>query len=147
MDKNTIASLRTIAKGLSKPSSRLGNCLSVLKCAAPQSAWIGIYIFDRKRQCLCLGPFQGTPACEIIQPTKGVVGVCYTQKDEIYVPDVSLFPTYIACDENSKSELCLPLAKNGEVVGVFDIDYPTIDGLADDKKFYEQAKEIVEGLI
>lgn len=82
--------------------------------------WTGFYrVIDG---VLVLGPFQGPLACTRIKKGKGVCGTAWKEDCTQLVPDVELFPGHIACSSASKSEIVVPLHKNGEVTGVLDID-------------------------
>lgn len=82
--------------------------------------WVGFYLMKDKE--LVLGPFQGKIACYRIPITDGVCGYVARNKKSIIVPDVEKFDGHIACDSNSKSEIVIPILKNGEVFGVLDVD-------------------------
>lgn len=82
--------------------------------------WVGFYLV--KGGELVLGPFQGSIACTRIQKGRGVCGTSWQKAETILVPDVDSFPGHIACSSLSKSEIVVPLIKNGEVLGVLDID-------------------------
>ena len=82
--------------------------------------WVGFYIV--KEDMLVLGPFQGPVACTRIMYGKGVCGTAWATGEEQIVPDVELFPGHIACSAQSKSEIVLPIKRDGIVVAVFDID-------------------------
>ena len=82
--------------------------------------WVGFYLVDGEQ--LVLAPFQGPVACTRIAFGKGVCGASWEQKTTQLVPDVDAFPGHIACSSLSKSEVVLPLLKNGEVIGVLDVD-------------------------
>lgn len=71
---------------------------------------------------LVLGPFQGPIACTRIAKGKGVCGTSWEKKETIVVPDVDAFPGHIACNSASRSEIVVPVLKNGEVVAVLDVD-------------------------
>ena len=73
---------------------------------------------------LVLGPFQGRPACVRIPLGKGVCGTAAKEQKTLVVPNVREFPGHIACDAASKSEIVIPLVKDGKVFGVLDIDSP-----------------------
>ena len=79
-----------------------------------------------------LGPFQGMPACIRIAPTRGVCGKAYTTANTLKIDDVDAFPGHIACDSASKSELVVPLIKNGKVLGVLDLDSPKHSRFSDE---------------
>lgn len=82
--------------------------------------WVGFYLV--KNDELILGPFQGPVACTRIKKGKGVCGSSWAQAQTLIVPDVDEFPGHIACASASKSEIVLPLIKDGEVIGVLDVD-------------------------
>jgi len=82
--------------------------------------WVGFY--KVKGKTLVLGPFQGPVACTRIAYNKGVCGTAWATGEVQIVPDVELFPGHIACSARSKSEIVLPVKKNGKVVAVLDID-------------------------
>ena len=82
--------------------------------------WVGFYLV--KNEELVLGPFQGPVACTRIRKGRGVCGAAWLQAETIIVDEVALFPGHIACSSLSKSELVVPLIKEGEVCGVLDVD-------------------------
>ena len=102
--------------------------------------WTGFYrVVDHE---LILGPFQGPPACMHIAKGKGVCGTAWERKETIVVPNVHLFEGHIACSSESNSEIVVPLLRNGEVVGVLDIDSREFNTFDDIDKYYLQ--QIVE---
>lgn len=100
--------------------------------------WIGFYLV--KNEELILGPFQGPIACTRIQKGKGVCGSSWSQAATLVVPDVEKFPGHIACSSQSKSEIVVPIIKNGAVVAVLDIDSNELN------TFDETDKQYLEGL-
>lgn len=82
--------------------------------------WTGFYRVIGEE--LVLGPFQGPLACSRIAYGRGVCGTAWKEQRTQVVPDVELFPGHIACSSASKSEIVVPLFKDGEVVAVLDID-------------------------
>jgi L-methionine (R)-S-oxide reductase len=105
----------------------------------PDLNWAGFY-FMRGPE-LVLGPFQGRTACVRIAVGRGVCGTAVERKASIVVPDVHAFPGHIACDSASRSELVVPLVKNGQVLGVLDLDSPNPD------RFDEEDREGCEALV
>lgn len=93
--------------------------------------WAGFYLLspsnDGKTQELLVGPFQGKVACARIALGRGVCGTSASELRTILVPDVHVFPGHIACDSASNSEIVIPVIKNGEIFGVFDIDSPLLN--------------------
>ena len=83
---------------------------------------MGFYLNDGNE--LVLGPFQGLPACVRIPFGKGVCGTAAQKQETVRVEDVHLFPGHIACDAASESEIVVPIVKDGQLLGVLDIDNP-----------------------
>lgn len=82
--------------------------------------WVGFYLVEGNE--LVLGPFQGPVACTRIPKGKGVCGSAFSEKKTMLVPDVDQFPGHIACSSASRSEIVVPIIKDGEVTMVLDID-------------------------
>jgi GAF domain-containing protein len=104
--------------------------------------WVGFYVV--KNNELVLAPFQGPVACTRIQRDRGVCGTAWAQAETLIVPDVAKFSGHIACNSLSKSEIVVPVKRNGEVVAVLDIDSEAYNFFDDtDKKYLEE----IAGLI
>lgn len=88
--------------------------------------WVGFYVVQGEE--LVLGPFQGPIACTRIRRGRGVCGTSWAEARTVLVPDVEAFPGHIACSSDSKSEIVVPIFKNGQVMAVLDVDS---DRLAD----------------
>lgn len=100
--------------------ANLANMAAALK-AQFNFFWVGFYLI--KNNELVLGPFQGPVACTRIQMGKGVCGTAWKENRVLIVPDVDQFPGHIACSSYSKSEIVLPVRRQGgNVIGVLDID-------------------------
>ncbi|HBO22925.1 MULTISPECIES: GAF domain-containing protein [unclassified Providencia] len=87
--------------------------------------WVGFYLSNEQE--LVLGPFQGKVACVRIAFGKGVCGTAFSHNLVQRVADVHAFPGHIACDAASNAEIVFPLAVNGRIIGVLDIDSPNFD--------------------
>jgi len=99
--------------------------------------WVGFYIV--KNNELVLGPFQGPVACTRIQKGRGVCGTSWQQAATLIVPDVEKFPGHIACSSLSKSEIVVPVIRNGIVVAVLDVDSNLLNQFdATDQYYLEQ---------
>lgn len=99
--------------------------------------WVGFYLV--KENQLVLGPFQGPIACTRIQKGRGVCGAAWEQEKTIIVEDVSAFPGHIACSSLSQSEIVVPMMRNGEVIGVLDVDSEQLSAFDEtDRIFLEQ---------
>ena len=115
---------RALTDGITHPIANLANLAALLWQGLEDINWCGFYLMDSG--ALMLGPFCGLPACIRIPLGRGVCGSA-AAKDEVHlVPDVHAFPGHIAWDSASNSEIVLPIHANGRVVGVLDIDSPTI---------------------
>jgi L-methionine (R)-S-oxide reductase len=125
--------------------ANLGNICAALK-EAFGFFWIGFYIVNDGE--LVLGPFQGPVACTRIQKGKGVCGAAWAEEQTVLVPNVDLFAGHIACSSLSKSEIVVPLFKNGEVVGVLDVDSDKLEAFDQtDKQHLEKLCQWVSGLL
>lgn len=104
--------------------------------------WVGFYLLESDN-CLYLGPFQGKVACTAIPLTKGVCGHAASTKATAVVHDVHAFPGHIACDSRSNAEVVVPLIKSGKVIGVLDVDSPTLSRFnnPEEIKFLEKVVE------
>ena len=103
----------------------LSNAAALVYHAMPELNWAGFYLMRGGR--LTLGPFQGRVACVHIPVGRGVCGTAVARDATQRVPDVHAFPGHIACDSASRSEIVIPLHKEGQVIGVMDIDSPLPD--------------------
>ncbi|MBS0538920.1 MAG: GAF domain-containing protein [Proteobacteria bacterium] len=104
------------------PIANAANVSALLFESLPDLNWAGFYFLRGDE--LVLGPFQGKPACVRIAVGKGVCGSAVARRLSIVVEDVRAFPGHIACDAASRSELVVPLLRDGAVVGVIDLDSP-----------------------
>ena len=138
--------LTSLTSGVPHAVANLANAASAIYGFLDDVNWAGFYIIYGRK--LVLGPFQGKPACIEIPIGKGVCGTAAQTGKTVVVPDVHKFEGHIACDACSRSEIVVPLMKNGEVVGVLDIDSPTVGRFTEnDKKGLEAAARIIEKCI
>lgn len=114
-----IPQIKGLVEGESDQVANLANVCAALK-ETFSFFWVGFYLV--KEDDLVLGPFQGPVACTRIRKGKGVCGTCWEKGETILVPDVEAFPGHIACSSLSKSEIVVPLVKDGKVIGVLDVD-------------------------
>lgn len=122
--------------------ANLSNASALLNQFFDRINWVGFYLMDGNE--LVLGPFQGLPACIRIPLGRGVCGTAAAEGKIILVPDVNQFPGHIACDAASRSEIVVPLVKDGEVLGVLDIDSPELNRFnEDDQKGLEEVVKIL----
>ena len=135
--------LAALIRGVPHLTANLANASALLWQALPDINWAGFYLLEG--ETLVLGPFQGRPACIEIGPGRGVCGAAVAEDRTLLVPDVHRFPGHIACDSASRSEIVIPLHREGRVVGVLDIDSPTPDRFsAADKTGLEAFARVLE---
>ncbi len=122
-------------------SANSANFASLVFHALPDLNWAGFYLV--KNGELVLGAFQGKPACVRIKFGQGVCGAAAERRETVIVENVHEFPGHIACDAASNSEIVIPLIKNDQLVGVFDVDSPLVSRFdAKDKIGLETAVQI-----
>lgn len=124
--------------------SNLANISALLNTMGDVN-WCGFYL--AQGETLYVGPFQGEPACTRIPFGKGVCGTAAYKKISVIVPDVHEFPGHIACSEVSASEIVVPIMRDGRVLGVIDIDSPTVNRFDEsDRVELERAAEFIATL-
>ncbi|WP_114748697.1 GAF domain-containing protein [Pleomorphovibrio marinus] len=111
--------LKALVEGEADLIANLANLAAALK-EAFGFFWVGFYLV--KGDTLVLGPFQGPLACTRIKFGEGVCGISWKTQQTQLVPDVETFPGHIACNSASKSEIVVPVVRDGEVIMVLDID-------------------------
>ena len=126
------AKLNALMEGVPYQIANLANASALLWQELPDINWVGFYQLLGDR--LVLGPFQGKPACIQIPLGKGVCGKAAAEERVLRVENVHEFPGHIACDSASNSEIVIPIRKKGAVVGVLDIDSPSIGRFTEDDK-------------
>ncbi|PRO64246.1 GAF domain-containing protein [Alkalicoccus urumqiensis] len=117
-----VRQLHALLEGETDTTANLSNASALLNQFLDDVNWVGFYVW--KEEELLLGPFQGLPACVHIAYGKGVCGTAVKEEKTQRVEDVHAFPGHIACDAASRSEIVVPLFKNGSIFGVLDIDSP-----------------------
>lgn len=117
-----IAQAEALAEGTVWDVTLYANISALLYEALEYVNWAGFYLLREGE--LQLGPFQGKTACTRIPIGKGVCGTAVREERIQRVEDVHAFPGHIACDCASESEIVLPIRKDGEIIGVLDIDSP-----------------------
>jgi L-methionine (R)-S-oxide reductase len=139
--------LQALLEGEENLIANLSNASALLNQFLDRINWVGFYLLDNNNE-LVLGPFQGLPACVRIPLGRGVCGTSAQNRETVRVEDVHLFPGHIACDAASQSEIVIPLVKNGELIGVLDIDSPEKDrfDILDQEKLEELVAVIVDSI-
>ena len=117
--ENLLPQIKSLIEGENDEIANMANVSACLKDTF-NFWWVGFYrVIDNE---LVLGPFQGPLACTRIRKGKGVCGTAWQEAKTQIVPDVDAFPGHIACSSLTKSEIVVPIIRNGEVVSVLDID-------------------------
>jgi GAF domain-containing protein len=137
--------LRSLLEGERDFVANAANFSSLLYHFLPDLNWAGLYL--HKGGELVLGPFQGQPACVRIAIGKGVCGTAAEQRQTILVDNVHEFPGHIACDSASNSEIVVPLIVNDELIGVLDLDSPSLARFDDEdaRGLNELAEIFIQG--
>jgi len=134
--------LDALLSGETDATANAANAAAAIYHSLPSVNWVGFYFL--RDDVLVLGPFQGRPACVRIKVGAGVCGTAARDRRSVLVPDGELFPGHIACDSASRSELVVPLTRDGEILGVLDLDSPDLARFdADDQAGCEALAAIV----
>ncbi len=134
--ESLLPQIRALMEDDLPPVSNLSNIVAALKQTF-NWWWVGFYSVHNNQ--LVLGPFQGPVACTRIAFGKGVCGTSWEKKETILVDDVDQFPGHIACSAASRSEIVIPVLKNGTVVAVLDVASDKLSHFdSTDRVFLEQ---------
>jgi L-methionine (R)-S-oxide reductase len=112
--------------------------------------WVGFYLVkpsakSKAEDELVLGPFQGPVACTRIRRGKGVCGTSWAEAKTLIVGDVEQFPGHIACSSFSKSEIVVPVIRNGKVLGVLDVDSVDLNMFNEtDQQYLEEIISLID---
>ena len=120
--RDLASALEGLVAGESDGIANMANAASLIWESLPDINWVGFYRNIGGE--LIVGPFQGRPACVRIAFGSGVCGAAAATRKVQLVEDVHAFPGHIACDSASNSEIVVPLIRDGELLGVLDIDSP-----------------------
>ena len=141
-----VSQLQAITQGVPHKIANLANTAALLWEALENINWVGFYL--REGDALILGPFQGKVACIEIPMGRGVCGTAAARGKTLRIEDVHTFPGHIACDSASNSEIVIPLLRDGQVVGVLDIDSPLLSRFTpDDQLGLEAVARVIESFL
>ncbi|WP_415678333.1 GAF domain-containing protein [Tsukamurella hominis] len=121
---------RALVAGETDRIANAANLSALVKATVPDLNWVGFYFYDGAE--LVVGPFQGLPACIRIPLDRGVCGAAARTRETQRVDDVHAIADHIACDGATNSELVVPLIRDGELIGVFDLDSEKVSRFSDD---------------
>jgi L-methionine (R)-S-oxide reductase len=140
-----IPQVKALVEGETDIIANLANIMAALKYGM-DFFWVGMYFV--KNNELVLGPFQGPVACVRIAKGKGVCGTSWEKEESITVKNVDEFQGHIACSTESKSEIVIPIYKNGKVTAVLDVDSDKLAFFDKvDDKYLKQVAELIESII
>ena len=135
------ADLAALLAGERDTVANAANGAALIFHTLPDLNWAGFYFLQGDE--LVLGPFQGKPACVRIPLGKGVCGACAEAGKTVVVPDVHAFPGHIACDAATRSEIAAPLVRGERLLGVLDLDSPTVGRFdAEDRAGLEKLADV-----
>ena len=138
---NLLPQVEAVLEGEPDQIARMANVAAMLH-ETFRFWWTGFYrVVDDE---LVLGPFQGPMACTRIRKGRGVCGTAWAEARTQVVPDVDQFPGHIACSSASRSEIVVPLMREGNVIGVLDIDSERLSTFdATDQKWLERVADLI----
>ena len=122
MYRDLESALQGLVTGEPDAVANMANAAALIWETLPDLNWAGFY--RNVGGELVLGPFQGRPACIRIKFGEGVCGAAAETLQVQRIEDVHAFPGHIACDSASNSELVVPIVRDGELIGVLDLDSP-----------------------
>jgi L-methionine (R)-S-oxide reductase len=122
MYRDLASALEGLVTGERDAIANMANASALIFETLPDVNWVGFY--RNVGEELVLGPFQGRPACIRMSFDEGVCGAAARSRQVRRVEDVHAFPGHIVCDSVSNSEIVVPLIRDGELLGVLDIDSP-----------------------
>ncbi|MGV3594693.1 MAG: GAF domain-containing protein [Sediminibacterium sp.] len=139
--ESLIPQIKALIEGENDLVANLANIAAALK---EQFGWSWVGFYWVKNDELVLGPFQGPVACTRIRKGRGVCGTSWSEAKTLIVPDVEKFPGHIACSSLSKSEIVVPVIRDGVVLGVLDVDASELDQFDTiDQRYLEMIVEMI----
>jgi GAF domain-containing protein len=139
--ESVLPQIKALIEGEPDLIANLANTVAALK---EQFGWFWIGFYLVKNDELVLGPFQGPIACTRIRFGKGVCGTSWEKAKTLIVADVELFPGHIACSSLSKSEIVVPIIREGKVIGVLDVDSAELDQFDNvDQQYLEEVANAI----
>lgn len=139
--KSVIPQIKALVEGEPDLVANLGNIVAALM---EQFSWLWVGFYLVKEMQLVLAPFQGPVACTRIKKGRGVCGASWEKAQTIIVEDVEKFPGHIACSSKSRSEIVVPVIRNGKVMGVLDVDSEQLAAFdAIDQKYLQEIVDLI----
>lgn len=143
-DEQYAALLPQIEALIAHEQDLIANLANVTAALKEQFGWLWVGFYLVREDVLVLGPFQGPIACTRIAKGRGVCGTAWARGETIIVPDVEQFPGHIACSSLSRSEIVVPVIRQGAVVAILDVDSEALAQFDDtDKRFLEEIVALI----
>jgi L-methionine (R)-S-oxide reductase len=144
-EEQYVALLPQVKALMSGEPDLVANLANIAAALKEQFGWLWVGFYLVKEDELVLGPFQGPVACTRIRKGRGVCGSSWADATTLIVPDVEKFPGHIACSSLSRSEIVVPIIKNGTVLGVLDADSADLNQYdAIDQRYLEEIVSWIE---
>lgn len=149
MLENLKIGVTSILKKDNSTEQKLQQICDLLRDSVSYYNWVGFYFRNGDKEELKLGPYAGTPTDHTIIPFgKGICGQVAVSNQNFVVPDVSAQDNYIACSISVKSEIVVPMFKNGDNIGQIDIDSEVADPFTEeDERFLEFVNKEVAAIL
>lgn len=144
--ENMLKDLENIFEGEGKIDEKLLKVCKYLREHVEHYDWVGFYFVDRnKKDELVLGPFDGEPTEHVrIKFGQGICGQAAQKKDVFIVQDVAKETNYLSCSPKVKSEIVVPIIKDGKIIGEIDIDSHKLSPFKEeDRIFLEKVANLV----
>lgn len=142
-EESIIRSVRDLASQASDARALMAETVALLARERPHYNWVGVYLLEG--DTLVLGPYVGKPTPHTRIPVnQGICGAAASSGETVIVDDVHADPRYLACSLETRSEIVVPIARSGKVLGEIDIDSDTPAAFAEeDRKLLEALAEIL----
>ena len=138
-EEQYVALLPQVKALISGEPDLVANLANIAAALKEQFGWLWVGFYLVKEDELVLGPFQGPVACTRIRKGRGVCGSSWADAKTLIVADVEKFPGHIACSSLSRSEIVVPIIKDGVVLGVLDADSADLDTYDEiDQRYLEE---------
>jgi L-methionine (R)-S-oxide reductase len=141
-----LENLRAMAVMLPDHHEFFARAVRTLRHRVPHYNWVGLYWLKEDGKTLALGPWDGPEATEHteIPVSQGICGAAVREQRTIIVDDVRQDPRYLSCFLNTRSEIVVPIFKEGKVIGEIDIDSDSIAAFTEaDRTFLEAVAEVL----
>jgi L-methionine (R)-S-oxide reductase len=138
-----VNSIRRVAASAPDARALMAELVALLERERPHYNWVGVYLLEGTE--LVLGPYVGKPTPHTRIPlNQGICGAAASTGRTLIVDDVNADPRYLACSLETRSEIVVPIVRDGRVLGEIDIDSDTPAAFSEeDRKLLEGVAEIL----